>query len=528
MFRSFFRRSNPKIMENAHSYTKKQQTPSFEVTIYKDLQKNINNIQSMMDNPSDLIVKKASLGGYDRDCAIIYIDGLVKTDYISQRLIKSIHSFNKYVDDNISKDDGEAIINALQYDALPASEVDRVRTLDDVTLPLLSGNTAIFIDGLDQVIMVDTKGWKSRSIEPPVTEAVVRGPRVGFIENIRTNTSMIRRSIRDPNLRMKSIKVGRRSKADVTITYLDGVVNPALVKETVRRLKSIDLDDVESSGDIEQWIEDSFLSPFPQVQHTERPDRVRAALVQGRVGILTDNSPFALIVPVTFGQLFHSAEDYYERWLLASFIRMLRYIAAFFSVFLPGLYVALVAYHPGMIPTKLAFSIAATREGVPFPSLIEALIMEGIMELLREAGLRLPQPIGQTIGIVGGLVIGEAAVTAGIVSPIMVIIVALTAISSFSLPSYSLAISLRLLRFAIMFAAAIFGLYGLVLIYIMINVHFTNMKSFGIPYATPFAPQLYSDFKDLVVRVPLTMMSRRPKMTQTGDQDRSNRKRGRR
>lgn len=273
-------------------------------------------------------------------------------------------------------------------------------------------------------------------------------------------------------------KWAKGPKKDLIVCYVEGIVHPDLVKEVKRRLSSIDIDEAPESGFIEQWIEGSFLSPFPQVLHTERPDKVAAALLGGRIAILLDGTPFVLMAPATMATHFQSPEDYYERWMIGTLLRILRYIGAFIATFLPALYIALVSYHPGMIPSKLAFSIAGTREGVPFPAVVEAFIMETTIELLREAGVRLPKPIGQTIGIVGGLVIGEAAVSAGIVSPIMVIVVALTAISSFALPSYTFAISIRILRFFVMLAAALFGLYGIIVFYIMINIHIVNLKSF--------------------------------------------------
>src|SRR5699024_11387518 len=285
--------------------------------------------------------------------------------------------------------------------------------------------------------------------------------------------------------------------------YIDGVINPKIVKEINRRLKSIDMDDAPESGYIEQWIEDSFLSPFPQCLNTERPDKVSASLMDGKLAIFLDGTPFVLIFPATLASGLQSPEDYYERWAVGTLLRGLRYLAAFISIFFPALYVALVSYHPGMIPPKLAFSIAATREGVPFPPFLEALLMVITMEMLQEAGARLPQTIGQTIGIVGGLVIGEAAVQAGVVGPIMVIVIALTAISNFAILTYSVAISFRIVRFSFIIAAGLFGLYGIVLVYIMINIHFVNLKSFGVPYSSSFAPFYPSDWHDIIVRTPL-------------------------
>ncbi|SDK60131.1 spore germination protein, partial [Aneurinibacillus migulanus] len=312
-------------------------------------------------------------------------------------------------------------------------------------------------------------------------------------------------------------QVGERAKKELIIAYIKDIADPGLVKEVKKRIKKIDIDNVLESGYVEQLIEDNYLSLFPQVQSTERPDRVIGALMEGRVAILLDGTPFALIVPVTFSMLLQSPEDYYERWIPSTLIRLLRFFAALVSLLAPALYISFISFHPGLIPTKLAISITSTREGVPFPSLIEALIMEVSIEILREAGLRLPKPIGPAMGIVGGLIIGEAAVRAGIVSPIMVIVVAVTAISSFALPQYNAGIPLRVLRFVAMLCAAIFGLYGLILFFLFLCSHLVKLKSFGIPYSSPAVPYQISDWKDFMVRMPLLMMKRRPKMMHTKD-----------
>lgn len=306
----------------------------------------------------------------------------------------------------------------------------------------------------------------------------------------------------------------------MVIAYIKEIADPNLVEEVKKRIQTINIDDVAESGYVEQLIEDNYLSPFTQVQNTERPDRVFAALMEGRVAILLDGTPFALIVPVTFSMLLQSPEDYYERWLPSTLIRLLRYLAAAITLFAPSIYISFVSFHQGLIPTKLALSMMGTREGVPFPAIIEALIMEVAIEILREAGLRLPKPIGPTMGIVGGLVIGEAAVQAGIVSPIMVIVVAITAISSFAIPQYNAGISLRMLRFGAMFFAALFGLYGVILFFLLLCSHLVKLKSFGVPYVSPTVPYRASDWKDFMVRMPLMMMKRRPKLLHTKDSSR--------
>jgi spore germination protein len=479
----------------------------------------------MLDNPNDLIIREFTIGNTNHRCAIVYIDGLADKTVIDDQILKSIQIESVESEKKLTDKDNH-LVEQLYSKVLSSGEVRKDTSLDEVSYAILSGDTALYIDGTDRVLTIGSKGWEKRSIQEPITEAVIRGPREGFIENLRTNTMLIRRYIRDPNLRFKSYKVGRRSKRELVLVYVEGIVNPSIVKELSRRLESIDMDDALESGYIEQWIEDNFLSPFPQIAHTERPDKVVGAVLQGKVSILLDGTPFALIAPETFGSTLQSPEDYYTRWPVASMIRVLRYLGAFIAVFLPAIYIALVSYHPGMIPSKLAFSIASTREGVPFPSFIEALLMETTMEILREAGIRLPKPIGQTIGIVGGLVIGEAAVAAGIVSPVMVIVVAITAVASFSMPSYSTALAFRLIRFGFMGAAALFGLYGIVLGYIAINIHLVNLTSIGVPYTTPFAPSFYRDWKDLVFRFPIIMLKKRPQYLQTEDQKRMEMEKG--
>lgn len=299
------------------------------------------------------------------------------------------------------------------------------------------------------------------------------------------------------------------------IAYMKDIVNPDLLQEVEKRIGKIDMDFVAETGYVEQLIEDNMLSPFQQIQNTERPDRVMSALMEGRIAILLDGTPYALIVPATFSMMLQSPEDYYERWIAGSLLRALRFLAAFMSLMIPSFYISFISFHPGLIPTELAITIIETRKRVPFPSLIEILILEISIEILREAGVRLPRPIGSAMGIVGGLIIGEAAVQAGIVSPFLVIVVSVTAIASFTIPMYSAGITLRLLRFIGMFFAAMLGMFGTVLFFLLICSHLTRLESFGVPYVTPISPIRLRDWKDLFIRAPLTMMKRRPAMLKT-------------
>lgn len=512
MFRSFFNNRNQreKIIIN-HNAMKKEEKDMPTLSVSKTLQTNIDNLTQLLEKPSDLKVRILHIGEANIKSAIIYIEGIVDTIATEQNVLNNIEMERDLPQSSVD------LFEFIYHKIIAVNGVEKESNFNKIINSLLSGKTIIFIEGIDRSLVINTIGGNYRQIEEPASETLIRGPRTGFVENIQTNLALIRRGIRDPNLRFKTYQVGKRSKNSIVVAYIDGIVHPPLIQELDRRLKTIDIDIVPESGYVEQWIEDSFLSPFPQILNSERPDKVCTAIMQGKFTILIDGTPFALIGPAVFANILESPEDYYERWTIGSLIRLLRYFGAFISIFLPGLYIALVSFHPGMLPSELTFSIAGSREGVPFPPVAEAFLMVLTFELLQEAGARLPQTIGQTIGIVGGLVIGEASVQAGIVSPIMVIVIALTAIATFAIPAYSVAIGFRIVRFGFMFAAGAFGLYGLVLAYIMINIHFVNLKSFGVPYSVPFAPFFKKDWNDVIIRLPLITFNKRPGYLQTQD-----------
>ncbi|MFF2889610.1 spore germination protein [Paenibacillus sp. NPDC057967] len=457
-------------------------------------------VRNEIGHNSDVHFREFYIGGTDVCAAIIFVEGLSDRELIDKHIIKSLMA--PIANGTVSN---EFITSRV----LTIGELTEERISKNLAAKILTGSTALLVGGLPNALILGTTKEKSRPIEEPVSEALVRGPRLGFTETLCDNTALLRQHGENANLSFIKLQVGQRTKKELVIAYIQDIADPDLVEEVKKRIKEINVDDVPESGYVEQLIEDNYLSPFTQVQNTERPDRVFNALMEGRVAILLDGTPFALIVPVTFSMMLHSPEDYYERWLPSFLFRLLRYLAAAISLFGPSLYISFVSFHQGMIPTKLALSIMGTRDGVPFPAIIEALIMEITIEILREAGLRLPKPIGPTIGIVGGLVIGEAAVQAGIVSPIMVIVVALTAISSFAIPQYSAGISLRLLRFPAMFFAAVFGLYGVVLFALFLCSHLVKLKSFGVPYVSPIMPDRLSNWSAYVIRMPLMKMKRK-------------------
>ncbi|MFN2747450.1 MULTISPECIES: spore germination protein [Bacillus] len=498
----------------------KIEAPSLESTGYftGDFDHDLEMAKTAMEHNSDVHFREFDIGRTGTRAAIAFVEAISDKDLIDKHIMKSLMAdFSKEYQMELSSLNNSSLPVVIKQQILSISEITEANHVSQVVPEVLMGTTLLLIDGSADVLMLGTVKKNTRNIEEPVSEALVRGARVGFTETIGTNTALLRQHGKNQSLSMTQFQVGKRAVKKLVVAYIKDVADPELVEEVKKRVQCINIDDVLESGFVEQLIEDNYLSPFPQVQSTERPDRVMSALMEGRVAILLDGTPFVLIVPVTFSMLLQSPEDYYERWLPSSLIRILRIGAAMISLLGPALYISFISFHPGLIPSELAISITGTRVGVPFPSLIEALIMEIAIEILREAGLRLPKPIGPAMGIVGGIIIGEAAVQAGIVSPIMVIVVAVTAISSFAIPQYSAGISLRMLRFAAMFCAATFGLYGVIMFFLMLSSHAVKLKSFGVPYASPAVPYRIGDWKDFIVRAPLLMMRKRPKLTKTDD-----------
>lgn len=482
-----------------------RQSAEYSIEVSKDLSVNVQTIKNSVGESDDIIQRDFKIAKQTK-ASLFFVDGLVDDNGIEEKVIKPLLYF-AHTNEEI---DAETILNHLFNEVITYIEVTKKDSLDEAILALMSGETLLVIDHIDSFILFETRQFNQRSIEEPDSEVVIRGPRDGFNEVLHTNVVLLRRRLRDPNLTVQFGQIGRRSKADFAIIYIKGITSPELVEEMRYRLSCIDIDIVLDTGVIEQYIEDSVFSPFPQMHRTERPDKVVSALAEGKVAVVLDGTPFVLLAPIIFHELLKSLEDDYDRWLISSMIRILRYTAAFIALFLPALYIAMVSYHQGMIPTVFALSIAGTREGVPFPAFIEALLMEVTLELLREAGVRMPRAIGSTIGIVGGLVIGDAAVRAGIVSPVMVIIVAVTAIASFAIPAYNGSIALRTIRFFIMIAATILGLFGIVISFILTWIHLVGLRSFNSYYTSPFAPYKPAAWLDLIIRAPLTLLRTRP------------------
>lgn len=471
-----------------------------------DLKDDLQAVKSGIGNNSDVHFRAFTNAKTGAQGVVIHVDGMQSDRLLSMEVMQYLmHEMPPGPQSSVE----------MAGHRLPFSELREEEHIRDFNKSVLFGHAALLIDGLRCGLLIEMPGAPSRQADEPVSEALLRGPRLGFTEVLSENTSILRRQGLSDQLEMVSFRAGTAIEREIVVAYMKDIVNPDLLEEIKNRICKIDMDFLAESGYIEQLIEDNYLSPFQQLQNTERPDRVISALLEGRVAILLDGTPFVLIAPVTFSMLLQSPEDYYERWLPGTLLRLLRFGASFFALMAPALYISFISFHPGLIPTELAITIIKTRQGVPFPSLIEVLILEVAIEILREAGIRLPKPIGPAMGIVGGLIIGDAAVQAGIVSPFLVITVAVTAISSFSIPMYSAGITLRMLRFAGMLFASVLGMYGTILFFLLICCHLTKLKSFGVPYLTPLSPFRLSDWKDLFLRAPMALMKRRPKMMKT-------------
>ncbi|WP_409346543.1 spore germination protein [Paenibacillus sp. MBLB4367] len=472
-----------------------------EVPLRESSEENKDFLKEVFKDSSDFVIREFRLDDKTR-ALLIYIDGMAKTDSVDLAM-KTLMFLDHH-------QTAAEHIERIKSSILPVTQLADTDNYGDLFSHILSGDSVLIVDGSQLAVAMGLRGSEHRSVSEPETESVIRGPREGFTENLRTNTSLIRRKIKSPNLKMLPLVVGRETNTNVVISYIHGLADPELVQEIVSRIQKIDIDGIFESGYIEELIQDNGYSPFPQVQYSERPDTVSASLLEGRIAILVDGTPFVLIAPIVFFQWLQASEDFYERFLTATLLRILRLVFLFVALLAPAIYIAVTTYHQEMIPTNLLLSIAASREPIPFPAVVEALIMEIAFEALREAGIRLPRTIGQAVSILGALVVGQAAVQAGIVSAAMVIVVSVTGIASFTLPRFNAAISIRILRFPLMILASVFGLLGIIIGVMLIVGHMARLRSFGVPYLSPVGPISITDLKDVVVRVPWWDMRKRP------------------
>jgi spore germination protein KA len=484
----------------------KQASKQEENQLTSSVQANIATIHKAFGSSADVVTRQMNVGV---PIGLVYIEGLIDQTAISEFIIQSMQIAEKHIK-RYGTQEPDKLLHYITTSVIATGEIHNLQTMMDVKMAMLDAHTVLFIEGCEQGLAVPTCGWRDRGVNEPSSETVIRGPREAFSESLRTNTTLVRRKIHDENLYCEQRHIGKVTKTNIAVMYINGIADENIVKELYERLNRIDTDAILESGYIEEYIQDSFLSPFPTVFNTERPDVVAAGLLEGRIAIFVDGTPFVLLVPVLFVQFFQTPEDYYERSLVSSLLRLLRYASFFIALLAPSTYIAITTFHQEMLPTPLLISLAAQREGIPFPAFVEAVIMEITFEVLREAGLRTPRPLGQTISIVGALVIGQSAVEAGFVSAAIVIVVSITAISSFALPAYNVSIAIRILRFLLMMLAASFGLFGITMGLILMVVHLCSLRSFSVPYLAPITPTHNTSPQDTLIRLPHWLLRKRP------------------
>lgn len=475
---------------------------SEELLLTSDLETNLSVLQNMLGQNSDVIFRDLRLADANRrHGALLFINNMVDQNLINRDIIRPL----------ISGPEFEFSLTGLHSltNLLPAAMIEPSGDIQHIIHSCNCGYSALLVDGFAQAALINVQSWKERAIEDSQNESVVRGPRQAFTESLGTNITLLRRRIKNPDLTLEMFQTGRQTKTDLCLVYLKTVANPKLIREVRLRLNRIDTDAILESGYIEQFIEDAPFSIFPTVGNSERPDTVAAKILEGRVAILVDGSPFMLTMPFLFWEGFQNPEDYYSRPYLASLIRIIRFLSYLLSIFAPAVYIALTSYHQELIPTPLLFTIAATREGVPFPVTVEMLLMVVTFEILREAGVRLPRPIGQAVSIVGALVLGEASVSAGLIGSLTVIVIAFTAVASFVVPTHTDSGSILRLTFIIL--AGMSGGFGIVIGILIVLPHLNSLRSFGAPYLAPLAVVDLKGFKDLFIRFPIWSLRRRPK-----------------
>ncbi|TDL69082.1 spore germination protein [Paenibacillus amylolyticus] len=460
----------------------------------KQIVRNIDLICDFMGNSSDFVVREITIGR--NHAALFYLDGMVDMQKVQDNVIRPLHEF-------AYSDSDEMSLPFLKNSILDVGEASLVQSFEDALDQILSGGVLLLLDGIDEGLVISLPGWEERSITESKAQPVIRGPQESFTETLRTNTTMVRRRVKDTRVRLTNVKVGEKTKTDISVMYMDGIADQDMVLNLISRLESMSVDRVLEGEYLEESLtEKKQFTIFPIFYNSDRPDSIAAGVMDGKIAIFVDGTPFVILAPAVFVDFIQSAEDYYQSYIYSSIIRILRYISLGICMLAPAIYVALTTFHQDMIPTVLLLSLSAQREGVPFPAFVEAIIMEVIFEILREAGLRMPRTVGQAVSIVGSIVIGQAAVEANIVSPVMVIVVAITAISSFVIPSYTMAIPIRILRFVFIGLAAIYGVYGLTVGMLILFVHLNSLHSLGVPYMSPSANYNSSKQSDAVLRFP--------------------------
>ncbi len=487
----------------------KNKANNTNVNLYDDFEKNFLLIDSRFKNCPDIIRRKVILNTGKQGC-FFFVQGLCDIDLMQRDFLYPILNLKK-----LDYDELKYLPNKI-----PVAGLTFPLVIDSLISDILSGNVIFICEGLNCGISCALKKYEKRSIDEPQGEKSVRWDHYGFIEDMATNISTLRRKVANSNLKFKNFTIGATSNQTVTIAYLEHIANPSLLQILCDKLSKLNYDGFIGIGYLEQIISDHPNSIFPQYLATERPDKATAGLLEGRFVIMLQETSFVLIVPVTFHSFTQAADDYNTNWIGGTYLVMLRMIAILVALFVPGMYISILSYHYYMIPLPLLVPIAESRVDVPFPPVVEAFLIEFVIEMIREASIRLPSFITTSISIVGGLVIGQAAVQAGIVSNLMIIVIAVSAIAGFTIPTYDMGISLRIVKYIIMISSSIFGIVGVVIPMFTVLAHLIVLDSLGEPYFQPIAPFKFRDLKDTNIRGPFKFLKRRPDVAKPLDKKR--------
>lgn len=465
------------------------------------------NLKKVLGKSNDIVFSEIYINAKkDITATLLFVDGLIDREAVNNDILKPLEQEARLSKAGNTKDIIELILHGVVY-----CHIKKIRNnIEDIIGDVLTGNSALIFDKEKLAVTFDTHAYEKRSITEPTNESVIKGAKDSFVENLRTNTATVRNKIRTKNLIIEETIIGRQTLTPVALVYINNITNMDLVNEVRKRLSGIDIDGITTVGFVEEYIIDKRYSAFPQTISTERPEKFCANIIEGRVGIIIGGYPVTYIIPVTLAQFMQASEDYSQNYINGSVIRFLRYFLLLVTLLLPAVYIVLVQYNQGMLPSELVISIAATEEGVPFPSFLQVFFMVLAFEALQEAGIRLPKTIGQIVTVVGALIVGDAAVKANMLSPIVVIVIAATAVASYTIPYDDLRLAVRIWRLLIIILSSIFGLVGLSIGIILILNHLCKIENFGIPYMSPIAGINREELKDTLIRIPLSKYKKRP------------------
>ncbi len=472
-----------------------------------DMDVNLKALEAAFKGCSDIQFRRFSMAN-GRLCSIVFFDGMTNKEMLNHDIIERLMAYQKPRETTTETCAGPPAW--VKDEILAVSQYKEVTMLKDALKSILEAQCLLLVNGYATAYAVDVKAMETRSVSEAKIESVVRGPQEAFVEDIGVNLTLVRRRIKTHALKMEAFEIGSQGKTKVILAYIEGIIETGIVDEARKRLQKMDIDIALAVGELISFVEDDPLSPFPQSEITERPDSCAAALSEGRFAILIDGNPFVMIAPTTFSFLFTAAEDYYDRGYFTGFIRMLRYFAFFISLLGPSAYIAITTYHPEMIPTNLLISILNARADVPFPAFVEAVLMEVIFEIVRESGIRMPARISNALSIVGALVIGQISVQAGLISPMMVVVVSITGLASFMIPKLNTKRQASVLRFPFMLLAATMGIFGIITGILILLIHMAALRSFGVPYLSPFTPSDTQGLKDSIIMLPAKYLKKRP------------------